>query len=237
MISFSSKYRSEQAEIMDNSNFQGKEMEFLLDDLKRVNSSLGGNKITIDGIKSLLKNHSNKEVVHIIDLGCGDGEMLRRCSDFGKQLGFTFKLTGYDTNEFILKEAENRSLSYPNIQFQKIDVFSKEIDFSKFHIGLCTLFLHHFKNEEIAILLEKLTTQLKLGVIVNDLERSRLSFVLFKVFSRLFLKTRTARNDGLISIARGFKKGELQNIMNRLETNYSLKWKWAFRYQLISKNK
>ena len=85
MITFSNKYRSGQTEIMDDLDFQGVEMKNLLKDLKVVNKWLGGNTITIDGIKKLLQNHSKAEKVTILDIGCGDGELLRKCTDFGNQ--------------------------------------------------------------------------------------------------------------------------------------------------------
>jgi hypothetical protein len=45
-----------------------------------------------------------------------------------------------------------------------------------------------------------------------------------------------SREDGLVSILRGFKKPELINFskINKLE-NYTINWKWAFRYQWIIK--
>ena len=71
---------------------------------------------------------------------------------------------------------------------------------------VCNLFLHHFKNEEIITIVQKLVDASKMGVVVNDLNRNKLAFNLFKVFSRIFLKTHIARNDGLVSVARGFKR-------------------------------
>jgi hypothetical protein len=43
--------------------------------------------------------------------------------------------------------------------------------------------------------------------------------------------------DGLVSILRGFKKEELTQFSNKLKLeNYSIQWKWAFRYQWIISN-
>jgi hypothetical protein len=43
-----------------------------------------------------------------------------------------------------------------------------------------------------------------------------------------------SREDGLVSILRGFKKNELVNFSQKLELkNYKVRWKWAFRYQWI----
>jgi hypothetical protein len=43
-----------------------------------------------------------------------------------------------------------------------------------------------------------------------------------------------SREDGLVSILRGFKKDELIRFSEKLNlTNYKIQWKWAFRYQWI----
>lgn len=116
-----------------------------------------------------------------------------------------------------------------------MDVFSEEFEDLEYDIALCSLFLHHFKNEEIEYLLKNITDNAKVGVVVNDLERSRFAFVLFKIVSNLFVRTKTARNDGLVSIARAFKKREIQAFSQKIKADHIIKWKWAFRYQWIIK--
>jgi len=68
---------------------------------------------------------------------------------------------------------------------------------------------------------------------VNDLERSPWAFTLFKIFSRVILKTDTARHDGLVSVASGFKKAELEQISNTIPGHHTIKKKWAFRHLWI----
>lgn len=106
MIEFSSKYRTKQVEIIDDLNLSGEELKELLTDLKKVNKWLGGNRITISGINKILANSSKKEEITILDIGCGDGEMLRKISRFGAKKGFNFNLLGVDANEFIISVAK-----------------------------------------------------------------------------------------------------------------------------------
>lgn len=236
MIIFSKKYRSEQSEIMDNLDFQGLEMQNLLKDLKTVNKWLGGNNITIDGLQKLLNPNLKTIKITILDVGCGDGELLRKCADFGKRNNFNFDLIGIDFNENILDFAKTQSKEYSNIKFKKVDVFSEENLIPICDIALCTLFLHHFSNEKIENLLKTLIKKTNIGLIVNDLQRSKQAFNLFKVISQLFLRTRTARHDGLVSVARGFKKHELENISSKILNQQSeIHWRWAYRYQWILK--
>ncbi|MAN58325.1 MAG: methyltransferase [Flavobacteriaceae bacterium] len=234
MVQFASKYRSSEVEIMDSFDLQGAEMSELLNDLKTVNRYLGGTRITLEGIKKLLTNRPRDRPVTIVDFGCGDGEMLRKCAIYGENVGCKFKLIGVDANGHILEDARIKSANYKNISFQKIDVFSTEQSLPECDIALCTLFLHHFRDSEIAALLQRIHIRSNVGIVVNDLQRSWLAFRLFKVFGRVFLKSKTARHDGLVSVARGFRKKELMQISKEIGAGHnSVQWCWAFRYQWV----
>ena len=213
-------------------------MKNLLSDLKYVNKWLGGNKVTLDGIEKLLLGNSKKESITILDIGCGDGEMLRNCVKYAENNNLKLKCIGVDFNKNILEYAENQSRDFPNIKFQKVDVFLDEELIPNCDIAICTLFLHHFNEERISELLYTLLKKSNNGLVINDLQRSRMAFNLFKILSKLFLKTKTAKYDGLVSIARGFKKSELEHISKKIPNQKSeIHWRWAFRYQWIIKKK
>ena len=235
MIGYTSKYRSAQDELMDDFEFGGDELNVLLNDLSWVNKWLGGNSITLSGIKSLIKTHSGKEPLRIVDFGCGDGEVLRLCAKVLEKRGVSYELIGLDANNNILKEAERRSLEYTNLKYLSINVLSDEMDGLEYDLALCTLFLHHFSNEDIIKLLNKISEKAQVGVVINDLERSRTAFWLFKFLSRFLLKSKTAKSDGLVSITRAFKKRELLQLSTQIAGSHIIKWRWAFRYQWIIK--
>jgi len=234
MIKYHSKYRSTQNEIMDDFALKGEELNILLTDLQRVNEQLGGNRITLTGIKKLLCKQSKSKTFKIVDIGCGDGHLLRECAKFGKKHGYNLQLVGVDANENIIAEAKKRSQKFENIRYAQVDVFSAEFDDFECDIVLCTLFLHHFENDTVVAILKRISENAKLGVVVNDLQRSRMAFFLFRLYSLFFISTKIAKHDGLVSIARAFKKKELNLLLAQLKNvTYKITWKWAFRYQWI----
>jgi len=231
MISYSSKFRSNQPEIMDDLELQGESMKVLLNDLKRVNKWLGGKTITLHGIEQLLLKFDTSKSLTLLDVGCGDGEMLRQCVHWASKQQINVHIIGIDANPHILKEAIKRSETITQSSFKVMDILSEKEELPKFDIALCTLFIHHLSETEIIQLLKRLTKEAKVGVVINDLHRSRWAFWLFRIFSLAFLKTKIAKHDGLVSVARGFKKEELKQISKKIEGQHRIKWKWAFRYQ------
>jgi 2-polyprenyl-3-methyl-5-hydroxy-6-metoxy-1,4-benzoquinol methylase len=230
--------RTSQREILDDFDLKGEELEETLSDLDTINKWLGGNDITINGLKTLLKDLPKEKVYYIGDLGCGSGQVLREIADWGKANNYTFKLIGIDANQYAIAYAEQISLDYPEISYSTEDIFSYSFEKNKFDIVLCTLTLHHFSNEDILKLLVNLKKKTKLGIIVNDLHRSKIAYRLFQAYCAVFINNEIARKDGLISILRGFKKKDLEELASHLpQYQHSISWKWAFRYQWILEKK
>ena len=226
--------RSSKTEIMDDFTLEGVLLRDTLDKLETINRLLGGNSVTISGLKKILKNQSKNKTITIVDLGCGNGDILRDVAQFGRKNNYSFKLTGIDANLAAIDYANELSKDYSELNFKKIDVFSEDFKEQSFDIVLCTLFLHHFKNEELIPFLKTITEKATIGIVVNDIHRHRLAYYLFKLIG-FFIKNEMVREDGLTSILRAFKKKDLENIAKELNVHFSIQWKWAFRYLWILK--
>ena len=160
--------------------------------------------------------------------------MLRNLADYGVKNKLNFNLIGIDANNFTSSHALKLSENYPNISYRCEDILDKAFSELKYDIALCTLTLHHFKDAEILEIMTVFHTNAALGVVINDLQRSSLAYRLFQSLCFVFQLNEMSREDGLISILRGFKKKELINFSKILNfNNYTIKWKWAFRYQWI----
>jgi SAM-dependent methyltransferase len=229
------RYRSTEQEIMDNFSMEGEMLRNTLDQLAIINKRLGGNQATVNGLRTLLQTESTDAVISIVDLGCGSGDMLRAVADFGRKNNFTFTLTGIDANDYTVNYARQLSVNYPEISFIKMDILADEFTNIRFDIAISTLFFHHFSDLEIERLLIPAVHKARIGVVINDLHRSRAAYYLFKGLC-FFIKNPMVKKDGAISVLRGFKKNELISFSKRLKDAIStIHWKWAFRYQWIIK--
>jgi 2-polyprenyl-3-methyl-5-hydroxy-6-metoxy-1,4-benzoquinol methylase len=228
------QYRTDAPEIMDDFELEGDVLKDALDKIAQINQFLGGNKLTLKSVAKLLKKHTDLNSITIVDVGCGNGDMLRKLADFGLKNNLKFELIGVDANRFTVNYAIDLSKEYSNISYRCQDIFGKSFSELKYDIVLCTLTLHHFKNNDIIKLLTLFDKNSKLGFVINDLHRNSIAYRLFQVLCFVFRMNKMSREDGLISILRGFKKQELVAFSKKLRfENYSIQWKWAFRYQWI----
>jgi len=226
--------RAYEEELMDDLDSGGEIIDQTLRELETVNRLLGGNHVTIDGLDKLLGNHSKADPIIIADLGCGGGDIMILVAKWARKKGYSVTLKGYDANPNIIAYAERNCAEYPEISFYTEDIFSEGFKANRYDIVICTLFTHHFKNEQLISIFNQFKTQAKTGVVINDLHRHWFAYHSIKLLTQVFSKSPMVQYDAPLSVRRAFRKNELEKIMKSAQiSSFSLKWMWAFRWQLI----
>jgi len=230
------KNRSNEKELLDESNIPHSLLYKNLKELDILNKITGGHAISLKGIKKLVTDHS--KIYHILDLGCGSGEILKIIADWARANNYQVRLTGLDKNPSVIDYLKVNCANYLEItgitaDYQEYLNKGEEID-----IVHCSLFCHHLKDDELLNLFIYFRKYVKTGFIINDLHRHKLVYYSALIFTRLLNGTKLAKNDGPISVLRGFKSNELIYLLNKANiTNYSIQKERLFRYLVISKTK
>ncbi len=220
---------------MDTQTIAFDMLEKAYKDISTCNRLLGGESITIRAVQQLIQEVP-QESYTIIDVGCGDGSMMRKLSLSLRARGVSHTIIGIDLKQDILDIAARKSKDFPELRFQKSDILKADSELSC-DIIINTLTLHHFKEENLMLFLNTFVRLAEIGVVINDLQRSKLAYLLFRAFSFFLLKTDVAKHDGLVSITRGFRKKELVALSEKVpHATHTIQWKWAFRYVWIMKN-
>lgn len=230
--------RSKQIEIMDDLHCNGEVVDQTLRELETINTLLGGNYVTINGIAKLLKQTKVTTPISIADLGCGGGDILKLINAWGLSKKLILNLTGIDANPNIIAFAKNNSIGFPKIRYEAVDIFSDDFKIKRFDIIIGTLFFHHFAPEELSSFLKQVKNQANIGIVINDIHRHWIAYYAIKFLTKLFSKSSMVKFDAPLSVLRAFKKKELKWILERSGiTNYSIRWMWAFRWQVIIVNR
>jgi 2-polyprenyl-3-methyl-5-hydroxy-6-metoxy-1,4-benzoquinol methylase len=226
--------RSQQIEIMDNLNCSGEVVHQTLRELETINKLLGGNYVTINGLSNLLKRKVSNGDFVIGDLGCGSGDILKLIYTWGRENNIKLSLTGVDANPNIIAFAEKNSATFPSIRYETADIFSESFRQKKFDVVIGTLFFHHFDDTQLTNFFAQLKSQCRIGVVINDIHRHWLAYYSILFLTRLFSRSAMVKFDAPLSVLRAFRKDELKKILAEAGIeNYSLRWMWAFRWQLI----
>lgn len=226
--------RAYEEELMDDLDSGGEVIDQTLRELETINKWLGGNGVTINGLKRLLKDHALSEKLVLADLGCGGGDILILVAKWARKNKISVELRGYDANPNIISYAKENCKAFPEISFYTEDIFSETFKANPFDVVLCTLFTHHFTDEQLTGIFDQFKEQAKIGVIINDLHRHWLAYYSIKLLTQLFSKSPMVKYDAPLSVRRAFRRVDLEKIMKAAEIKtFSLKWMWAFRWQLI----
>jgi 2-polyprenyl-3-methyl-5-hydroxy-6-metoxy-1,4-benzoquinol methylase len=193
--------RADLTEMMDEPCSR-EELRACLQDLEKLNRWFFGYRPVLRWLDSLQMNKL-RAPVHIVDVGCGYGDTLRRIETWARQCEVRVKLTGCDLNPDTISIAAEASSSTSRIEWVAEDVFhyqsSEPID-----IVISSLFTHHLVKNEVVRFLKWMEERARLGWFINDLSRARIPYYLLNAFSKLAGLHPFVQHDGPVSIERAF---------------------------------
>ena len=131
--------RSSKPELMDD--FQGGiiSLRKVFDDINRVNRILRGNAITVKEVAKLIRLNP-KDQYTIVDMGCGDGNMLREIATYCLNKNIKVRLIGIDLNREALQLAREWPVAFEEISYRHQDILQMNPDEFKGDIVINTLF-------------------------------------------------------------------------------------------------
>jgi 2-polyprenyl-3-methyl-5-hydroxy-6-metoxy-1,4-benzoquinol methylase len=230
------KQRSYQKELLDGEGIPFKDIKRNMQELDLINSLLGGHKITVRGIETLISIAKDKKSdYNIVEIGCGGGDNLRVVKKWAEGKGIKAQFTGVDINRECIHFAKSQKHN-GGIHFICAD-YKDAIFEQKPHIIFSSLFCHHFTDDELVKMLQWKYQNSTIGFFINDLQRHPLAFYSIQGLTKIFSKSYLVKNDAPLSVLRGFSKEEWVTLFKRANIPYfHCHWQWAFRW-LVTCNK
>jgi ubiquinone/menaquinone biosynthesis C-methylase UbiE len=223
--------RSLELEHLDKGDYTAEEYEGCIIELQRVNRWLGDASALRDSLLTQIEKLDLRDF-SVLDVGAGSGELLQVIADWARKGGRKAQLTGVELNARSAKAIAERATNFPEISGLRGDAFRLPFADNEFDYAMCSLFTHHFKNNEAAAILRELRRVSAREIFVIDLHRHPVAYYFFTTIGRLFLRNRLTREDGALSILRSFTPEELLEL-GRLAGLGSPRVERHFPYRLV----
>ncbi|MGB9182305.1 MAG: methyltransferase domain-containing protein, partial [Pyrinomonadaceae bacterium] len=230
------RQRSLELERLDKGDYTAEEYEGCLVELRRVNEWLGDASALRHSLLEEVERSGLKSF-SVLDVGAGSGELLRVAARWARERERRARLVGLELNArsavSILEESEN----FSEISAVRGDALRLPFMDNRFDYAICSLFTHHFKDEQVVALLLELGRVTRRRLFVIDLHRHPLAYFLYTTLGRLFLHNPLIREDGALSILRSFVPEELRRLAERAQlANVRVERRFPFRL-VLSGNK
>ncbi len=213
-------------EILDGDDVGAELFAEVMDDLASVSRVLLAHGPTIGFLHRATRTLPRGSVISILDVGSGEGDLLRRIRRWSDHRGLDARLSGIDLNPRSADAAHARTPAAMAIEYLTGDVFGHggPVDFV-----VSSLFTHHLTDAQVIRFVQWMQRTAARGWFVNDLHRHPVAFHAFGLTARLARWHRIVREDGQTSVARAFRPQEWHALLAQAGVEARVSWKPLFR--------
>ena len=208
--------RSRELEHLDLGDYTETEYEGCLVELRRINRFFGDASALRKSLFPEIERANLKEF-SALDVGAGSGELLRVIARWARDGKRTAHLTALELNNRSAQAVIEESRSFPEITAVRADALRLPFATDSFDYVICSLFTHHLAEEEIVTSLGEVRRVARRRIFIIDLHRHPLAYYFYTTVGQIFLHNRLTREDGALSILRGFKPEELNALAAKAE--------------------
>jgi SAM-dependent methyltransferase len=204
--------RSREDEMMDGADVPPEVFAACLADLAKVNTVTLARPPTLAWLDRATRGMAQGQSFSLIDVGYGQGDMLRAVHAWARRKGFRPRLAGVDLNprsEPAAKAATDPALE---IDFLTGDVFDyappQPPDFI-----VSSLVTHHMSDDQVIAFVRWMEATAQRGWFINDLHRHPVAFYGFQALSTAARWHPFVRHDGPVSVARAFVRRDWERLL------------------------
>jgi 2-polyprenyl-3-methyl-5-hydroxy-6-metoxy-1,4-benzoquinol methylase len=201
--------RSRQDEQMDAPDLDVAVYEKVLHDLARVNA---WTFTAAPALAFLRRASAGMKSFRLLDVGFGDGDILRSIGRWARKRSIAVDLVGVDLNERSREIAEAATPADLAIDYRGGDYLDVE---GPFDFVISSQVTHHMTDDQLRAFLRYMEERARRGWLICDLHRHGFAYWGFPLLARLLMVHRIVREDGRLSIARSFRPAEWEKIVRQ----------------------
>jgi ubiquinone/menaquinone biosynthesis C-methylase UbiE len=187
-----------------------------LADLRGVNRWLGGTRVALHHLEALFERHPRPSY-RIVDLATGSGDIPLQVARWARERDVQVEIVATDNHATTLELARAHTADEPAVRVAVADALALPWPDDSFDVALLSTALHHFDDERDCLrVLREMHRVARIGLIVNDLARSRAALLGARLLAATVWRTHpVTRHDGPLSIRRAFTPAELRALAAR----------------------
>lgn len=228
--------RSLKLERIDTGDYTPEEYDRFLQDIRLVNRFAGDSR----ALKNTLLREIEREDLRafsVLDIGAGSGELLRVIAKFARRQKRKANLSGLELNARSAEAILEESKDFAEISSIRGDALRLPFAENSFDYAICSLFTHHFTDENIIAILREMSRIARRKIFVIDLHRHKMAYLSYQIFCAAFRISPLVLEDGSLSILRSFHPDELKLLAEKAKLeNISVKRHLPFRLVLEAGN-
>jgi SAM-dependent methyltransferase len=208
--------RSTQAESFDAPGRPADEMAAAFRELDRVNRWFQFSHPFVSGVPRWL-GYQRCERLEILDVGAGTGLLGKRLSDWAQRRGWDWRFTNLDANPVVLNSGgAARAVTGSALELPFND--------GSFDLVVASQMTHHLADTEVVRHWREAWRVTRDAIFICDLHRNAFLYTLLWLTMRLIRTDPVLREDGLISVRRGFRLREWRELAARAEIPGARVW-------------
>ncbi len=192
--------RSQAEELMDADDLDAATYADVVGDLATVNTVTMARRPTLNFLARATKGRKS---FRLLDVGFGDGDMLRRIARWAKAKGIEAELVGVDLNPRSEQAARAHGGDIRYVTGDYADLAHEPWD-----VIVSSLVAHHMSHDQLIAFLRFMERHASAGWFVNDLHRHGFAHWGFPVLATIARWHPIVRHDGTLSIARSYRPDE-----------------------------
>lgn len=190
-------------ELMDADDLDAATYAAVVGDLAKVNVVTMAARPTLAFLGRTL---ADRQSFRLLDVGFGDGDMLRRIARWAARRRIKADLVGVDLNPRSLPAATAHTPADLPIRYVTGDYADQAGQ--GWDVIVSSLVAHHMTRDQLIAFLRFMEAEARLGWLVNDLHRHGFAHAAFPLLARAMGWHHIVRLDGTLSIARSYRPAE-----------------------------
>ena len=195
-------------ELMDDPALDPAVYTQVLHDLAKVNRVTLAHRPTLAFLERAV---GNRKSFRLLDVGFGDGDMLRQIALWAAHKGIAAELVGVDLNEKSVAAARSVTPDDMPITYRTGDY--ADLGGEGFDCIISSLVAHHMTHDQLTDFLRFMKREASAGWLVNDLHRHRFAYFGWPMLAGLMRWHPIVKHDGRLSIARSYRPNEWPNLL------------------------